>query len=131
MNTILDPASWSSILPMTLEAKLLGRKGQDMQAYFRQGGKLGSASYVMIVRRESLGLLRFWLDPSREHDIADCWGYFRVQPWGKHNSLLTYAALVRLDFGMVKLLFSEKIRGYALSTPGLVRAYVHRKLGRE
>ena len=74
-------------------------------------------------------MLRFWLDPSQPHDIADCWGYFRVQPWGRRASLLTYAALVHLDFGMVKMLFTEKIRRYALGTPGLVRAYVraHRR----
>ncbi len=81
------------------------------------------------MRRESQGLLRFWLDPSEPHDIGDCWGYFRVQPWGKRASLLTYAALLHLDSGLVKLLFSETIRRYALKTPGLVRAFVEGKRG--
>jgi hypothetical protein len=127
MSVLVDPASYTSILPLTLESKLLGRRGDVMQVFFKQGGKLGTASYVLLVRRESLGLLRFWLDPAQPHEIADCWGYFRVAPWGKSASLLTYAALVRLDFGMVKMLFSEKIRSYALTTPGLVRSYVHRR----
>jgi hypothetical protein len=129
MKVLLDPASWGSILPMTVESKLLGRRDQDMRVFLRQGGKLGTAAYVLLVRRESLGTLRFWLDPKEPHEIADCWGYFRVQPWGKESALLTYAALLRLDFGPVKLLFSEKIRSYALSTPRLVRDYVQERVG--
>ncbi|APR85711.1 Hypothetical protein A7982_11060 [Minicystis rosea] len=124
MRALLDPAAWTSILPLTLEARLLGTKGQDLQVFFKQGARLGTASYVLLVRRESPGLLRFWLDPSQPHEIADCWGYFRVQPWSRRASLLTYGALVHLDFGMVKMLFTEKIRSYALTTPALVRNYL-------
>ena len=120
-----DPATYSSILPMTLEARVLSRRQPDLQLYLRQGGRLGSAAYVLQVRRESQGLFRFWLDATQPHDIADLWGYFRVSPWGKNESLLTYAALVRLDTGLVKLLFKEAIRTQALGTPGLVRAYVN------
>jgi len=121
---LADPGAYRAILPMTLEARVLSRRGQDAQVYFRQGGRLGSVAYVLIVRRESQGLFRFWLDPSHEHEIADLWGYLHVHPQGNDASLLTYAALVRLDAGVTKLLFSEKIRQFALRTPALVRAYV-------
>ncbi len=104
---------------------MLWQRGRDTAVYLRQGGRAGSAAYALIVRRESLGLFRFWLDPSQPHEIADLWGYFRVQPWGSEASLLTYGALVRLDFGVVKLLFSETIRRVALGTPAVVAgAYV-------
>jgi hypothetical protein len=129
MDVLLDPASYTSILPLTLEARVTGRPGGDYQVFFKQGARIGTASYTLLARRESLGLLRFWLDPSQPHDIADCWGYFRVRPWGKRASILTYAALVHLDTGLVKLLFTEKIRRYALSTPGLVRAFVQGRRG--
>jgi hypothetical protein len=124
MAVLHDPGTYTSILPLTLEARVLSPRGRDARVFFRQGTRLGSAGYVLLVRRESAGLIRFWLDPSEPHEIADCWGYFRVRPHGKQASVLTYAALIRLDPGLVKLLFSEKIRGYALSTPGVVRAYV-------
>jgi len=124
MAVLMDPASYTSILPLTLEARVIGAMGLDRKVYFKQGGKLGTAAYVLVVRRESLGTIRFWLDESEPHEIGDCWGYFRVQPWARGASLLTYAALVHLEMGVVKLLFTETIRRYALSTPGLVRAYV-------
>jgi hypothetical protein len=125
-----DPGTYGSILPMTLESRLLARRGADRRVYFRQGGPLGSAAYVLQVRRESPGLFRFWLDPSEPHDVADLWGYFRVSPWGREASLLTYAALVRLELGVVRLLFTEAIRRVALGTPGLVRQYVIAQRGR-
>ncbi len=128
-GVLADPLTYPSIVPMTLESRVLSHGGRDTSVYFRQGGKAGSAAYVLTVRRESPGLFRFWLDPSKPHEIADLWGYFRVQPWGPSSSLLTYAALVRLDFGLVKLLFSETIRRYALGTPALVRSFVQRQRG--
>ena len=121
---LADPSTYRSIIPMTLESRVLWQKGGETGVYLRQGGRHGSAAYALLVRRESLGLFRFWLDPREPHEIADLWGYFRVQPWGQGAALLTYAALVHLDFGLVKLLFSETIRRVALGTPAAVRAYV-------
>jgi hypothetical protein len=124
MAVLADPGTYRSILPMTLEVRVLAVHGLDTQVFLRQGSGAGSAGYVLLVRRASQWLIRFWLDPSQPHEIADLWGYFRVQPWAGGASLLTYAALVRLDFGLVKMLFTETIRRHALGTPGLVRAYV-------
>lgn len=133
MAALTDPSAYTSILPLTLESRIVGTVGQDKQVFFKQGGKLGSASYVLLVRRESQSLIRFWLDPSAPHDIADAWGYFRAEPWARRSTLLTYGALLHLDFGPVKLLFTETIRRYALGTPALVRTYVrrHRTQGEE
>ena len=121
MAVLSDPVNYTHIIPWTLEARVLHRGQRDMQVFFRQGIRSANAAYVMLIRRESPGLLRFWMDPTQSHDIADVWGYFRVQPWEKESALVTYAALLRLDFGVVKLLFSEKIRQAAMDTPGVVR----------
>jgi len=131
MAVLADPDAYRAILPMTLETRLIARRGRDATVFFRQGTRLGSAGYVLLVRTESDTTVRFWLDASRPHEIADLWGYFRVLPWTASSSLLTYAALLHLDFGVVKLLFSQKIREIAMTTPGLIRAYVegHPRLG--
>lgn len=124
MEALTDPASYPHILPLTLDATVLSKRVHDTQVRFTQGAKLGAATYVLVIRRESQSLIRFWLDPSEPHDIDDCWGYFRVEAWGAHATLLTFAALLHLEAGVVKLLFLEKIRKYALGTPALVRTYV-------
>lgn len=124
MAVLTDARAYTRIFPMTIEAKITGNAGPDTTVFLRQGGKRGSAAYSLLVRRESPGLLRFWLDPKQPHDIADCWGYFRLVPWGPRASLVSYGALVRLDFGLIRLLFSEKIRSLALQTPALVKRYM-------
>ncbi|MEO7331823.1 MAG: hypothetical protein ABI193_24820 [Minicystis sp.] len=130
MAVLLDPASYTSILARTIDAQVTGKKGENMLLFLRQGSRrYGTAAYTLAVRRETPSLLRFWLDPDYPHEIEDCWGYFKLTPEGPSGTkcLLTYAALVRLESGLFRLLFTEKIRGYALDTPALVRAYLARR----
>jgi hypothetical protein len=124
MSALLDPENYRRILPLTLEAKVVDRKGELVYVYLKQGGRTANAAYTIVVKRESRHLVRFWLDPDRPHEIADCWGFFRVDPIDERSSLVHYGALVHLDFGVTKLMFAEKIRDYALTTPALLRRFV-------
>jgi hypothetical protein len=124
MRALLEPKNYRQILPLTIAADVVDRKGDLVYVRLTQGGKSANASYTIVVRRESRYLVRFWLDPDRPHDIADCWGYFRVDPLGPGASFVRYGALVHLDFGVTKLMFKEKIRDYALTTPARLRHFV-------
>ena len=124
MAVLTDTSALGRVLPNTLEARVTAREGGDTRVFFRQGGRVAALGYSLWIRRESLGLLRFWVDPTEPHDIADGWGFFRVLPWAGGGSILTYAALLRLDAGLVKLLYTEKIRAVVLGTPILIRAEV-------
>lgn len=127
LAVLLEPASYLHIFALTQEARLVAREGDDFIIYLRQGGKNISGEYSVRARRETQSLVRFWLEPSRPHDIADCWGYFRLDPVPDGKTLLTYGALVHLEFGVIKLLFQEKIRTYALETPARLRGFVENK----
>ncbi|MDC3959907.1 SRPBCC family protein [Polyangium jinanense] len=129
MAVLLDPGSYRYIFPLTQEARLVSRKGDDFFLTFRQGGAKVSGEYTVRARRETPSLVRFWMDPTRPHDIGDCWGFFRVDPADDGKTLLTYGALLHLEFGVIKLLFEEKIRSYALQTPELLRRYVEDRRG--
>lgn len=128
LATLLEPSSYLHIFALTQEARLEAREGDDLIIYLRQGGKKISGEYSVRARKESPSLVRFWLEPSRPHDIADCWGFFRMDPAADGKTLLTYGALLHLEFGVMKLLFQEKIRMYALETPARLRAFVENKL---
>lgn len=127
MRTLLDITAYRAIFPLTMEVREVGRKGGNRLIFFRHGGRLGSASYTAIVRRQSPSVIRFWLDPDSPHEVEDCWGFFRVEAFPAGKTLLTYAALLRLEMGVIKLLFSERIRAFALRTPLLVRRYFEGK----
>jgi len=127
MAILLEPASYAHIFPLTQEATLVGREGDDFFITLRQGGRTVSGEYTVRARRESASLVRFWLDPSRPHDIDDVWGYFRADPAEGGKTLLSYGALLHLEMGLIKFLFQEKIRSYALEIPALLRGYVEER----
>ena len=127
LAALLEPSSYKHIFTLTQEARLEARDGEDLIIYLRQGSKKVSGEYSVRARRESLSLVRFWLDPSRPHDIGDLWGFFRMDPHPGGKTLLTYGALLHLEFGVIKLLFQEKIRNYALETPERLRLFVENK----
>src|SRR5262249_1590702 len=106
MGALLDVSTYRTILPLTMEAREVGREGDIRLCLFRRGRRVGSAGYPAIVRRQSPSVLRFWMDPDYPHEIEDCWGYFRVEPTeeGK-KTLLTYAAVLRLEFGFIRMFF--------------------------
>jgi hypothetical protein len=126
-----DPGTYATILSATREARVLSHRGRDTQVYLRQGEALASVSYVVLMRRETSNLLRFWLDPSQPHDLDDGWGYLRVEPWTKPSwlqmrarpvprSVITWGVLLRIDSHELKLRYSEAIRRAAMETPGRI-----------
>jgi hypothetical protein len=118
LGLLHDPAVYQQILSLTLEAKPVGHKGDDLLVYFKHGGDLGTAGYTMRVRfADSEGVVRFWMDPAFDHEIEDVWGYLRVEALGPEECLATYAILC--DLGTIlRVVFGERIREYALETPG-------------
>lgn len=121
LEMLTDVSVYKDILALTLEAKAVGERGDDTLVFFKHGGDLGTASYTMRIRpADATGTIRFWMDPAFDHEIEDIWGYVRVTPLGPERSLATYAVLC--DVGTIfRLLFGEKIREYALDTPGHIR----------
>lgn len=121
LEMLADVAVYKEILALTLEANPVGKKGKDQLVFFKHGGSLGTASYTMRVQKaDKGGVIRFWMDPAFDHEIDDIWGYVRVDPLGPEKSLATYAVLC--DLGMLfRVLFGEKIREFALDTPGHIR----------
>ena len=116
-----NPGVYKDILALTLEAKPVGKKGADTLVFFKHGGSLGTASYTMrITPADATGTIRFWMDPAFDHEIEDIWGYVRAEALGAEQCLATYAVLC--DVGTIfRVLFGERIRAYALDTPGHVR----------
>lgn len=116
-----EVAVYRSILALTLEASDAGKKGGDQLVYFKHGGSLGTAGYTMRIQKADRdGVIRFWMDPAFDHEIEDIWGFVRVEALGPATCLATYAVLCDLG-GLFRVLFGERIRKYALDTPGNLR----------
>ncbi|MEO8905069.1 MAG: SRPBCC family protein [Polyangiaceae bacterium] len=109
-------------LPHTTSARLIDVHGAVARVELVQGG--GTTYTVRIERTRGRSELRFWLDPTRRHDIDDVFGYFRVEPFGDGSSLVTVAAAVDLGSGLTSLLFSNAVERTVLSTPRQIREFV-------
>ena len=120
-----DVDAYRNVLPRTKAARAVG----DNLVELVQGNALYEATYTIRLRK-STHEIRFWLEPSRAHDIDDAWGFFRMQPFvtenGEQRVLLTYGVLVDVGPGIVRELFEERVRAAMLSVPQLVRRYVRR-----
>jgi hypothetical protein len=112
-------------LPRTKSARLVDVQGAEARVELVQGkGALEAAYTVRIQRVPGRSELRFWLDPTRPHDIEDVFGFFRVEPFGEGKSLVTVAAALNLGSGFASLFFSDAIERTVLSAPGQIREYV-------
>ncbi|HEY4121746.1 MAG TPA: SRPBCC family protein [Byssovorax sp.] len=124
LAALTNPAAYAEILPRVLEATPTDKRGDLRYVRLTQGGKLGAATYTVVIKKESPRLVRFWLDPAQHHDIADCWGFYELEAIDPKRTLVHWGALLHLDFGVTKLLFTEMIRGYAMTAPAHLRMYL-------
>lgn len=121
LGLLADPSIYLDILALTLEATPTGKLGDDRLVRMKHGGSLGTAAYTLRLRpADATGTIRFWMDRSFDHEIEDLWGFLRVAPVTAERSLATYAVLCDLG-ALLRLMFGEKIREYALDTPGSLR----------
>ena len=123
-----DVAALRRVLPKTKRATVIGASHDgDTKLELVQGNAVMEAEYTVIVRRTP-GESRFWLDPSRPHDIDDAWGFFRYESFssqrGEPRVLLTYGILVDVGPGIVRQLFEDRVRAALLSVPQRVQRSV-------
>jgi hypothetical protein len=123
-----DVANWPEALPRTKSARLLAASpptSRISHVELVQGGSLAEARYAVMLERADDGeTIRFWLDPTRPHDIRDVWGFFRVQALPDGRALITVAAAVDLGGGLARLFFEDNIARTVLNAPRKIRDFV-------
>jgi len=125
MAALLTVPDLPRLLPRTKRARLVGARDNAAQVELVQGNSLVEATYTLrLVPEPSQGMVRFWLDRSRAHDISDVWGYFRVQPHADGHTLLTVAVALDVGDGLVRMLFEDHIQRIILSAPRQIRDYL-------
>jgi hypothetical protein len=124
-----EASAYRQVLPHTRDARFVGQEGPDRLVEILQGNSLVQAVYTLRMHdQDSPRSVRFWLDRSRPHGIADAWGFFRVAPLadsadGSPRVLLTYGVLVDLGPGFMRDFFESRIQAGLLSVPERLRSY--------
>jgi len=126
LAALSDVANWPEALPRTKSARLVAAAERDglSRVELVQGGALVDATYTVVLDKADDETIRFWLDPSRPHDIRDVWGFFRVKPLPGGRSLITVGAALDLGEGLARMLFEDKIAKMLLHAPTKIRQFV-------
>lgn len=120
-----DVGTWQRILPRARSARVVGFAGADPLVLVTHGSGIFQASYTIRVHREGASV-RFWVDPTRSHDIEDAWGFLRVEPaqGSGEQTVVSYGILVDMGPGLLRDLFEQRVRDLALSVPARVQGLV-------
>ena len=125
VTALLTVNQLPQLLPRTKRARLVDSNGNRSRVELVQGNSLIEATYTVHLERDvDPAVVRFWLDPSRPHDIRDVWGYFRVHPFGAARSVVTVAVALDVGDGLVRMLFEDRIQRVILDTPRHIRDFL-------
>jgi hypothetical protein len=117
--------SLQQVLPATHSATMVSREGHTARVELVQGTAPFLVRYTVVLEQSDDGsTIRYWLDPTRPHDIKDVWGFFRVESFGPGKSLVTVAAALDLGPGITRALFEERVQRVILRTPSRIRSYI-------
>ena len=123
LAAVMNVPELPNLLPRTRRATRIDGDEQRTRVELEQGNSVASATYTVLLTRQSPGEVRFWLDARRPHGIKDVWGYFRARPFGD-QTLVTVAIALDVGPGLVRLLFEDRIQRLALETPRHIKDYV-------
>jgi hypothetical protein len=123
----------SVVLPSTRSTRIIERSDDWVRVELEQGNSVVSTTFTVFFQQEpGEGLdgargVRFWLDPSRPHNIDDVWGFFRASRYDSEHALVSVGALVNLGPGLIRMLFEERIQRAILRMPNRIRDTVERR----
>jgi hypothetical protein len=128
-NLLYDVGLWKRLIPRVHEVHRISNAGNDPRVEVHHGNPFISVAYSMRVRREGR-VVRFWMDPTRPHDIQDVWGYFRPEQLPDGRTLIKFGILIDLGDGMIRDLFEDAVRDLALGIPDNVRTVIVERTAR-
>jgi len=108
------------VFPRLRGFKLAGENPPDLFVEFQYGGSSFRSVHTMRLRYDDQHrTIRFWIDPRYPHDVRDAWGFFEFQPDPNDpkRTILTYAVLVDLGFGMFDVALEGRVQELLLSVP--------------
>jgi hypothetical protein len=125
LRVLADASALPAALPRTERAELVSSHGRSARIELVQGKAPFVVKYTLHLEQDTSGeSIRFWLDPTRPHDVKDVWGYFRVQQFGHQHTLVTMAVALDLGPGLPRMLFEDRVERAILRAPAKIRAFV-------
>jgi hypothetical protein len=130
LAALLDDVDlWGLFLPKTRDARRVGVMGNDPLVKITHGSALVEIGYTLRVHRDG-NTVRFWMVSARPHDIEDAWGFFRTDPIGNGQTLVSYGILIDMGDGILRDMFEDRVLELALEVPDYLRDVVVQRQAR-
>lgn len=124
LESLLDEHTIQRALPLTKEARIVGRDQATIRMKLVQGTSLTNARYTVGITRASHDALRFSLVDDEQNDVRDLLGYVTATPFSKTHALVTVALGVDLGSKIKRALFQKHVQEAAVSMPAHMRRYL-------
>jgi hypothetical protein len=102
-----------------------GRRGRGrIIEVLHKRGPLEASYFLRLDFSDNLHTAQFRVDPSRDNDVREGWGYIRVQAYGERRSMITWAILADVGSGLAVGLVRDEIQRWILQVPLLMKRYL-------
>lgn len=116
LSWLRQPGALEEALPHARAATLLAENdGISTIRMLHQRGPMQGRYTVRLAWDIQKGQARFWLDPARDNDLRDLWGYFQVRPVAPGVSLITFA--FAFDLGGLAEILEPTVQAAVLDVP--------------
>lgn len=124
-QAVSDLSSYKSIIPLATESNVMNRVGDVSELAIRQQWGPVDVRYVLQTTLDpDRRALVFRIDHSKAHDIRAGWGFIRVRPYKKTQTLVSFGALVDIGDGVFVSIIRPAVRKDLLRIPSRLKRYV-------
>ena len=124
LESLMDEQTIQRVLPLTQDARVVGRDHSTVQMELVQGTSFANARYTVGITRASRDALRFSLIEAHQNDVRDLLGYITATPFTKTHALVTVALGVDLGSEIKRALFQKHVQKAAVTMPAHMRRYL-------
>jgi len=124
-RAIRDVDRYDHLVPGVERSRVAERHTDSSTVFMEHRHGMVEARYYLNVRfSDAQRIAMFQLDTSRPHDVNAGWGFFRVQPYGRDRSLLSYGIQMDLGTGIVIGTLRPILQEWLLKVPETVKEFV-------
>jgi len=126
-----DLPSYKRIIPLATESDVKGKNGDEIDLAIRQQWGPVDIRYVLQTTLDPRKrVMMFRLDHSQGHELRAGWGFMRVRPWKRDQTLVSFGAMVDIGDGVLVSIIRPAVRRDLLKIPTNFKGYVEGE-GRE
>jgi ribosome-associated toxin RatA of RatAB toxin-antitoxin module len=124
-RALADLPGYKSFIPLVTESEIRHQIGGEADLAIRQQWGPIDVRYVLQATLEpEHRTMMFRVDHSKDHDIRAGWGFMRVRPYKRKQTLVSFGALVDIGDGVFVSIIRPAVRKDMLRIPAYFKRHM-------